>query len=213
MNGHFRPWRGLPIPLAWTPCRRLIAALAASAALHAVAILAPFLGTSGTPAGNRPGAMPAFSATLVATRSEVATARVLPAPGEAPPLRPPSADERQASPSPRTGLDILPAAAPEFYTTDQLSKRPQPLVPAELDTPETTQLAVSGSLVLTLWIDPRGAVADVRVERSDLPEVFGQAAMAGFRNSRFTPGERDGRPVAVMMRIEVDYADARAPAR
>ena len=118
-----------------------------------------------------------------------------------------------AAPEQALGLDLLPIPAPSYYTTDQLTKRPQPAVLAELETPETRPLVASGQLVLKLWIDDEGRVADVAVEKSDLPEVFSRTAIASFKQSRFLPGERNGQRVGSVMRIEVSYEDRRAAER
>ncbi|MDD5247663.1 MAG: TonB family protein [Rhodocyclaceae bacterium] len=198
---------------------RLLAALAMSCGMHATVMFLPYLG-GGSPqpaAEARPAPPPALTATLIAVRSQVASARVLP-PATAPTAPPaPAAHEAasagQPAPESGAGLDILPLPAPTYYTTDQLTKRPQPLNLADLDTPETKAVVASGKLVLKLWIDDRGQVADAVVERSDLPENFSRAAVAAFKNSRFAPGERGGLRVGTVMRIEVSYDDSRAPSR
>lgn len=120
------------------------------------------------------------------------------------------------SAAPEGGSQIVqqaPIPAPPYYTTDELTKRPQPLRMAELDTPETAPIVASGKLILRLWIDERGNVAAATVEHSDLPEFFARTAVSAFMNSRFTPGERDGLPVGTVMRIEISYDDNRAPSR
>lgn len=125
--------------------------------------------------------------------------------------------ERMANEEPRPALDrtegigLLPIPAPTYYTTDQLTKRPQPTAEAELDTPEIWPILASGTIVLKLWISELGDVIAVDVEKTDLPETFSSTAVAAFRRLRFTPGEIDGRPVGTMMRIEVTYDDSRTP--
>lgn len=210
MNGQFP----LPVPpaapLAGKDRRRLAAALAASATIHAIAIFLPYLGQpSRPPAAQR---LPPFAATLTVARAPQRVAAFPPSP----PAPPPTAVETKPEPiaeEPSAGADLLPLPAPAYYATDELTKRPQPQVLEELDTPETKALVASGTLVLKLWIDDRGIVSDAVVEKSDLPPIFGNAAVDAFKRSRFAPGERDGRRVGTVMRIEISYDDPRSAVR
>lgn len=123
----------------------------------------------------------------------------------------PGVEGKEAA-EPRTqseGADILPFPGPAYYTTDQLTKRPEAIAVSELDTPDTRSIIVSGGMVLQLWINDRGYVVDVVVEQSELPEIFVATAINAFRHSLFKPGERNGKRVSTMMRIEVRYDDAR----
>ena len=70
-------------------------------------------------------------------------------------------------------------------------------------------IIASGKIVSKLWISEFGAVADVTVEKSELPEVFSRTAVAAFKDMRFEPGQRNGQPVPTVMRIEVTYDDNR----
>lgn len=116
------------------------------------------------------------------------------------------------APASANGRGLLPLPAPVYYTTDQLTKRPQPITLDELETPETRAVVASGILVLKLWIDEQGRVADAAIEKSELPEVLSRAAITSLKNSRFQPGERNGLPVGTVMRIEVSYDDGRVAA-
>lgn len=109
------------------------------------------------------------------------------------------------------GADLLPIPAPDYYTTDQLTKRPQPTGVADLDKPETSTIIASGKMVLKLWIDDLGDVVDVLVEQSELPEVISRSAVEAFRRLHFVPGELKGRRVGSVMRIEIIYDDGRKP--
>jgi len=114
----------------------------------------------------------------------------------------------------REGAGLLPiASGPVYFTTDQLTKRPQAIQVAELDTAETRSIIVSGVMILQLRINDRGEVVDVEVEESGLPAIFARTAADAFKHSRFTPGERDGVRVNTLMRIEVRYDDARLSGR
>lgn len=196
---------------------RLLAALALSCLLHAAVVFLPFLGKSTkethfVPAGRQ---LPpqVINATLAPAAAHNFSAANVPARTDAAPD--PSAKDRPAAVArPATerhaeGAGLLPLPAPAYYTTDQLSKRPQPLGAADLDAPEIRPIIASGKLVLKLWINEFGAVADVTVEKSELPGMFAQSAVEAFKGMRFTPGERNGQPVGTVMRIEVTYEDGR----
>ena len=199
---------------------RLLVAFALSCLLHAAVFFLPYLGQSSTQArsalagGREPPQV--LDATLdsagarrqsdsvadtVARTEPVARAPL--AHRDAAPAAQPAAQERAA------GADLLPLAAPAYYSTDELTKRPQPLTVADLDAPQIRPIVASGKIVLKLWINEFGAVADIRVEKTELPDIFSRTAVAAFKGMRFAPGERNGQPVGTVMRIEVNYDDGR----
>lgn len=201
--------------------RRFLGAVAASALLHLAVVLAPYLGMtaavsrpdirSGTPAGRTR----TLTATL-APASEPAPAGIAdPATGTsaagAPAVATPD-PEPPPAPSPTKGIDLLPIPAPAYYTSDQLTRRPQPVTPPKLDlSPQLAPSFASGKVILKLWINELGAVTSVDVEQSDVPEAVSAFAAAAWAKQRFVPGERDGRPVGAMIRIEVTYDDPKPP--
>lgn len=199
---------------------RLLFALVLSCLLHAAVVFLPLLGMS-TRAGRlaaeaRKVSPPVLEAQLVPAgeREQRGPDAGIMSAAELRAQQPAadtisSAPNQPVAPQPAAGIDLLPLAAPVYYTTDQLSKRPQPLAAAELDTPQLRAIVASGKIVLTLRINEFGAVVDVTVEKSELPEAFSRSAAAAFKAMRFTPGERNGQPVATIMRIEVDYDDNR----
>lgn len=221
MSGQFLPIIPAARPRSWSGSAdaalpRLLAALALSCLLHAAVVFLPFLGmstmarqisSSGSGQAHTvsvvlvpPGAREQFPATVAASTQSV------PHPAAAPPA---AESAQPASQARSEGSDRLPIAAPQYYSTDQLSKRPQPLAAAELDAPETRAFVVSGKLALKLWINEFGMVVDVTLEKSELPEIFSRTAVAAFKALRFEPGERNGQPVGTVMRIEVNYDDGR----
>jgi len=219
MNGQLLPI--VPGTRSWSggaeaALPRLLAALALSCLLHAGVVFLPFLGMSTMARqftlGGSGQAQP-VSAVLLTTGAREPSPAIVPAstPSIPPPApaRPAAELVQPASQARAEGSDRLPIAAPVYYSTDQLSKRPQPLAAAELDAPETRAFVVSGKLALTLWINEFGMVVDVMVEKSDLPEIFSRTAVAAFKALRFEPGERNGQPVGTVMRIEVNYDDGR----
>jgi len=112
---------------------------------------------------------------------------------------------------PTEGADLLPVPGAPYYTTQDLTVRPQPLEEGVLDPPEIAPIVASGKIILTLWINELGEVADVLVENTELSEAITKTAVAAFQKMRFTPGEVKGRKVGTIMRIEVSYDDSRIP--
>ncbi len=209
MNGHFPP----PAPVTRGNTTRLIAALLASCLVHAAAVVLPYLGSNSRESGQK--SLRTLSATLTSMAKTSASA-----PHRSAQDRNPQETARSANIAPdtpqeprprRDGVDLLPVPAPLYYTTDQLTKHPQPLSEAALDTPEVTPIIASGKLILKLWISNQGEVVEVEVEKSELPEAFSRAAIRAFRQLRFAAGERHGLPVGSVMRIEVSYVDGRLP--
>lgn len=105
---------------------------------------------------------------------------------------------------------MLPIDAPIFHTADQLTQRPRPINPPNLDALATGNPPPLGNVILRLWIADSGRVVSVEIEESQVPPEAANAAAAAFAKLRFAPGEINGRPVGAIMRIEVTY-DAAAP--
>ncbi len=231
MNGQFLP--SVPSPASrfrrstsWAAdadaaARRLLAALVLSCLLHGAIVFLPFLGESAieTRLALEGKQIPphVINATLALAGEYKFSAVNVPAaarkdPDLSAPDRP--ADEERPRTQQRAGgAGLLPLPAPAYYTTDQLTKRPQPVAAADLDAVEIRPIVVSGKMILKLWINEFGVVADVLVETTELPGAFSRTAVAAFRGLRFVPGERNGQPVGAVMRIEVTYDDGRMPER
>jgi outer membrane biosynthesis protein TonB len=200
--------------------KRLLASLLVSCLLHAALVFMPYLGVSTS--ASRPGVQggqklePAriLNATLALDKIPAVTVAEDSTEGAS---VADSSTHRMANEEPRPALDralgigLLPIPAPTYYTTDQLTKRPQPTAEAELDTPEIWPIVASGTIILKLWISELGDVIAVDVEKTDLPEIFSRTAVAAFKQLHFVPGELNGRRVGTMMRIEVTYDDGRKP--
>jgi TonB family protein len=211
MNGHPPPTRA---------STGLFIALAASVVLHGAVLFVPYLGASTealkpSPQAPKPPS-PRLTAVLTAPRTSplfrpLPLASFEPVPLDEVVIQVEDAPPAQAVEQ-RAGADLLPIEAPLFYPTRELSKKPQIIETNELDAPETKPIVASGSIVLKLWINDLGEVVDTEVEKTTLPEVFTRAASHAFRKMRFTPGERQGKPVGTVMRIEIRYDDGRAGA-
>jgi TonB family protein len=199
---------------------RLYAALMLSCLLHAALILLPYSGASTTvsrPAARgaqKPGPVRVLDVRLGQASGSAATAAGKPATqtrAAVPPARPKASEEPPPALNRPRGIDLLPIPAPTYYTTDQLTKPPRPTSQPELDVRREIARAVSGKVILKLWIDEQGKVDSVEVESSNLPEALSGTTAAAFGNLHFVPGEIEGRRVRTLMRIEVVYVDGKRP--
>ncbi|TRZ66627.1 MAG: TonB family protein [Rhodocyclaceae bacterium] len=201
MNGQFPSPDTAPGLSAKLPDQhRLVAALLISCLLHLALLTAPYL-------GERTRESPP-----AATENQKVVHRFTAALQASQPPKPAALEDIVASAEPAEAIGVLPFSAPPYYTTDQLSKRPQPLGSADLEAPEIRPIVASGKMIVKLWIDEFGEVNDVEVEKTELPEVFSRSTVAAFKRLRFKPGERSGVRVRSVMRIEVSYDDVRSPA-
>ena len=194
---------GLSHANLFTDYRRLYVALLISCLLHGVLFFLPYFGASS--ALSRAAARRA----LESRPAPMLDVRLGQASGSAvAPARNAADEETSAAPRRAYGGEQLPLPAPTYYTTDQLTKPPQPTSQPDLDPPHIAR-AISGTVVLKLWINELGGVNAVEVENSDLPPKISRTAAEAFGKVRFVPGEIDGRRVPALMRIEVRYGRAR----
>jgi periplasmic protein TonB len=61
-----------------------------------------------------------------------------------------------------------------------------------------------GTVLLSLVVNPDGLPSDIKVSRTLSPE-FDQAAMDAVKKWRFSPATRDGKPVAMQIKVEVTF--------
>lgn len=132
-----------------------------------------------------------------------------PSPRPAPPAAPPQSAPVAAAPSP---LPAAPAATITssvdltYYSARDLDVQPRalreivPEYPAEAD-----RERLSGKLRLQLKLEADGRVSDIEIVDADPPDVFDASAIKAFRNARFAPAQKNGRPVRARMLIEVVY--------
>lgn len=196
---------------ALTP--RLAAALGASLALHAYALVV----LEALPQGMRwgelsllqPGEARALRATL-RPLAAAAAAPASPAPEATPPARP-AAPEAGAGEGREAALAPLPA--PRYYATRELDVRPGILVRIEPEFPDAAaRRFLSGRVVARLLIDESGAVEKVLIVTAEPPGYFEDAAQRAFLAARFTPGMKGGRAVRVQMLLEITF-DSPPPPR
>lgn len=104
------------------------------------------------------------------------------------------------SPQAATGhtTDVKPAAAP--VAAYEVTKMPLPQGRCSGKyTDEARAAATEGTVVLDLIVDEQGRARDIKVVEG-LDHGLTQAAITALQGCRFSPGEKDGKPVAVRVR-------------
>ena len=64
---------------------------------------------------------------------------------------------------------------------------------------------LSGKVRLQLKLEADGRVSDVDVVSATAPGMFEDSAVKAFRDARFAPAQKNGRPVRALVLIEVVY--------
>jgi len=95
----------------------------------------------------------------------------------------------------------LPTPAPIFQLTSmpRMIHRETPIYPAIM-----RAQGKEGKVRLEVLIDSKGKIRKVTVIKS-AGEAFDKAAIAAISNSSFTPGNIDGKPVAVLLKLPVNF--------
>jgi len=198
--------------------RRALVAVWISLGLHAAVIV---LVQVAPPAGGRAD-QPTIEVRLMPASEPVSVHATMagPAPDELPvaaaagpaptppPLPMPAAPGAAAVPA----LAVDSAVDLTYYTARELDVQPralqdiQPTYP-----PEADRLRQSGTVRLELKIEADGRVSDVSVVGADPPDVFDESARAAFAAARFSPAQKNGRPVRMRMLVEVSYVRDQRP--
>lgn len=93
-----------------------------------------------------------------------------------------------------------------WYLARQVDKHPRAIGSITPKYPESArQQGKEGSLKLMVKIDDQGQVRDVEVVEAHPPGMFDEAAMEAFRNARFQPAMKDGRPVRYEAYMRVEF--------
>lgn len=132
------------------------------------------------------------------------------APALAPTLATPTPahdDLTRTGPTEASPLPSLPLGIDDtWYLARQVDRHPRAIGKIEPEYPEgARQRGVEGTLKLKLRIDPLGRVRAAEVVEAIPAGVFDEAALAAFRDARFEPAMRDGRPVRYEAYIRVDF--------
>jgi TonB family protein len=100
---------------------------------------------------------------------------------------------------------------PRLDSADVFKPGPNITLPKKLEggnpsyTPNAQAAGIAGTVVLDCVVLDNGKVGDVRVSKS-LDRELDAEAIRTLRQWRFTPGERDGRPVPVQISVEMNFS-------
>jgi protein TonB len=93
-----------------------------------------------------------------------------------------------------------------FYSARDLDVQPRALREIIPDYPPgADRQQLSGKVRLQLKLEADGRVSDIGIVQADPPEVFDESAIRAFRDARFAPAQKNGRPVRAQVVIEVVY--------
>lgn len=93
-----------------------------------------------------------------------------------------------------------------YYRARDLDMQPHSLRTIRPDyPPEADRQRLSGTLRLQLKLEADGRVSDIAVVSATPPGVFEDSAIQAFRDARFAPAQKNGRPVRALLVIEVVY--------
>lgn len=182
-----------PSPVAPEPDVAPVARLAPSPAPEALSVAPPPPAVVPPPA-----ATPAHDAPLPMAPTVPAAAKTAPA------LSP------EAAPVPAAALTS--SVDLTYYNARDLDVQPHALRVIRPDYPaEADRQRVSGTLRLQLKLEADGRVSDIEIVSATPPGVFEDSAIKAFRDARFAPAQKNGRPVRALVVIEVVYDWAGQP--
>ncbi|MHB1091863.1 energy transducer TonB [Thiobacillus sp.] len=129
-------------------------------------------------------------------------------PDDAPPPAAPAAPAVAPTPSavPVPAAALTSSVDLTYYRARDLDVQPQALRTIRPDYPaEADRQRLSGTLRLQLKLEADGRVSDIEVVSATPPGVFEDSAIQAFRDARFAPAQKNGRPVRALVVIEVVY--------
>jgi len=125
---------------------------------------------------------------------------VAPAAPPAPAAAPPSVPEPVPAATMTSAVDLTYYSARDLDVHPRALREIVPEYPAEAD-----RQRLSGTVRLQLKLEADGRVSDVEVVSASPPGRFEDSAVRAFRDARFAPAQKNGRPVRARVLIEVEY--------
>lgn len=124
----------------------------------------------------------------------------------APPAVPAAAPASSAASGPAPGAALTSGVDLTYYSARDLDVQPRALREIRPEYPsEADRQKLSGTLRLQLKLEADGRVSDVDVVSATPPGLFEKSAIRAFRDARFVPAQKNGRPVRALLLIEVVY--------
>ena len=134
----------------------------------------------------------------------VATPHEVPQP--AAPSPPAAAPAPSGAPGPAQSAILTSAVDLTYYSARDLDVQPRALHEIRPEYPDVAdRQKLSGTLRLQLKLEADGRVTDVDVVSASPPGVFEESAIKAFRDARFAPAQKNGRPVRALVLIEVVF--------
>ncbi|MGK2951859.1 MAG: energy transducer TonB [Thiobacillus sp.] len=163
-----------------------------------IPLLAPSEVAEALPVADPVPAPPAELAPLVA--AALPASAVADAPRAEPAAAPPSAPEPAPVAVITTSVDLT------YYSARDLDRQPRALREIVPDYPhDADRQRLSGTVRLQLKLEADGRVSDIEIVSATPPDVFNESAIKAFREARFAPAQKQGRPVRARVLIEVVY--------
>ncbi len=165
-----------------------------------------------TPETDTPDPVPMLAPSETAEALPVAEPESSPAsPSEPPAVSAPVEPVAPAAAPPAAPVSVPAATVTSavdltYYSARDLDVHPRalreivPEYPAEAD-----RQRLSGTVRLQLKLEADGRVSDIEVVNASPPGRFEDSALKAFRDARFAPAQKNGRPVRALVLIEVEY--------
>lgn len=175
-----------------------------------------------SPAEETPHPVPEVEAPDVPRKAVLAPSETAEALPVAEPAAPPPTQTAMPQPAAPAPAVPQPAAAPPaaaapvaaitssvdltYYSARDVDVQPRALREIVPEYPsDADRQRLSGKVRLQLKLEADGRVSDVEIVQADPPELFNESAIRAFRDARFAPAQRNGRPVRAQVLIEVVY--------
>ncbi len=138
------------------------------------------------------------------TETTAITSEASPPTASSEPLAVVSSPSSAATPAPP--LAIPSPIDTNWYLARQVDRHPKAIGSITPKYPEEArQRGQEGTLKLMVKIDDLGRVRDVEVVEAQPPGIFDDAALEAFRNARFQPAMKEGRPVRYEAYMRVEF--------
>ena len=110
-------------------------------------------------------------------------------------------EERAGSPG---GVDL--PIPNKWYTATEVDVRAEPLGEVRLEYPQELEgTGIPGRVRIALYIDERGIVSRLEVTEAEPSRLFDKAAIAAWRDVKFSPAKKDGVAVKSQKLLELDF--------
>lgn len=124
----------------------------------------------------------------------------------APDPLPAAASPSATAPAPAPAVTITSSVDLTYYGARDVDVHPRSLIEIVPDYPaDADRQRLSGKVRLQLKLEADGRVSDVDVVSATPPGMFEESALKAFREARFAPAQKGGRPVRALVLIEVEY--------